>query len=67
MREEALERMRDALTELSEDHAEVIRLRSLEGLSVAEVGERMERSENAVRILYCRALKALRVVLDDSI
>jgi len=30
---------------------------------VSEVAERMDRSENAVRILYCRALKALKTAL----
>jgi DNA-directed RNA polymerase specialized sigma24 family protein len=32
----------------------------LEGRDVAEVAQSMGRTANAVRVLYCRALRALR-------
>jgi DNA-directed RNA polymerase specialized sigma24 family protein len=38
----------------------VLQLLRLEERELPEVAAIMERSENAVRILYCRALKALR-------
>lgn len=53
----------DALGRLSEDHREVIILRQLEGLSFSEVAERMERSTEAVKKLWVRALGSLRRTL----
>ena len=54
----------EAMEDLGEDHREVIRLRRFEEHSVAEIAELKGRSENAIRILYCRALKALRAAMD---
>lgn len=56
----------EALSELTPDYREVIRLRHLEGLSFAEVAARMERSSGAVRMLWLRALKQLRVGLSSQ-
>ena len=58
-RKERVDVVRRALEDLPDDYREVIRLRRLQELSSAEVARIMERSENAVRVLYCRALKAL--------
>jgi RNA polymerase sigma-70 factor, ECF subfamily len=55
----------DALAELSEDHREVIVLHHLEGLGWEEVAGRMDRTPNAVRMLWTRALKALRPLIDE--
>jgi len=63
MKTETFTRVHRALATLPEDHQRVIRLRYLEEREVSEVAERMDRSENAVRILYCRALKALKTAL----
>jgi len=60
MRNEMAVRVREALTRLAEPHQEVIRLRRFEERDVSEIAQRMGRSENAVRILYCRAIRALR-------
>jgi RNA polymerase sigma-70 factor (ECF subfamily) len=59
-RGERLERLEAALAGLSSDHAQVIRLARLEGLELREVARRMDRSEEAVKQLLSRALKALR-------
>lgn len=56
---EQVERLRSALDLLPPDYQEVIRLRRLQELDTPQVAEIMDRSENAVRVLYCRALKAL--------
>jgi RNA polymerase sigma factor (sigma-70 family) len=48
-----------ALDRLSDDYREVVLLTKIEGLSAREVGERMQRSENAVNLLLSRALKRL--------
>src|SRR5688572_6069595 len=58
-RKDRLELLEQALARLSEDHREVILLTKIEGLSAKEVGERMERSENAIHLLLSRALKRL--------
>ncbi len=50
----------DALAELPADYRDVIVLRHIEGLPFEEVGERMKRSSGAVRMLWLRALNALR-------
>ena len=59
-RNELAIKMRDALARLSEPHRQVIQLRRFEEAPVAAIAKRMDRSENAIRILYCRAIQALR-------
>jgi RNA polymerase sigma-70 factor (ECF subfamily) len=57
----------DALAQLSEDHREVIVLHHLEGLGWDEVAERMGRTVGAVRMLWTRALKQLRPLIDEPL
>lgn|GEM_PF-3268878 len=64
VRRELSEVVRDAVGRLADDHRTVVRLLKFEGRDVVEVAQIMERSENAVRILYCRALKELRAWMD---
>ena len=45
-----------ALDSVSEDHRQVLLLRFFEGLSAADAGRTMERSEGAIRKLTARAL-----------
>jgi len=54
-----LEYLRGALDELSVTHQEVIVLRELEGLSYAEIGDRMELSPSAVESTLFRARRRL--------
>jgi RNA polymerase sigma-70 factor (ECF subfamily) len=54
----------DALTRLPDDYRRILVLRHLDGLAFAEVAGRMGRTEGAARVLWTRALKALRVELD---
>ncbi len=58
-RTEQARRVKQAISTLPEDYRRVIQLRRIEHQEVKEVAALMERSENAVRTLYCRALKAL--------
>lgn len=51
--------VREAIAELPSDHAEVLRWIHREGLSLAEAGEKMQRSADAVRKLHARALASL--------
>ncbi|MEO0479782.1 MAG: RNA polymerase sigma factor [Planctomycetota bacterium] len=62
-RSEHRERVARALDQLNEEHRAVLLCRFFEGLSAAETGERMERSEGAVGNLTARALVALGRVL----
>ncbi len=55
---EGLERLAAAYGRLAPEHRRVIGLRQFEGLSAAEAGLRMGRSEVAVHSLYRRALEA---------
>jgi RNA polymerase sigma-70 factor (ECF subfamily) len=57
----------DALALLSEDHREVIVLHHLEGLGWDEVSRRMGRTVGAVRMLWARALKQLRPLIDEQL
>ncbi|MCB9914888.1 MAG: RNA polymerase sigma factor [Planctomycetes bacterium] len=64
-RAEDAERLAAAFERLSPDHRRVLGLRRLEGLSAAEAGRRLGRSEKAVHSLYRRALEAWGAALDD--
>jgi len=61
---EEVERVLRALEGLEEDQRRVIVLRKLEELSFAEIGERMQRSADACRMLLARALTALTLRLE---
>ncbi|MBL8822264.1 MAG: sigma-70 family RNA polymerase sigma factor [Planctomycetia bacterium] len=49
-----------AMERLPEDYAQVLRLRYIEGLSFDDVGLKMNRTANAVRKLWARAIEKLQ-------
>ena len=51
---------------IKDDYRQVIVLRNLEGLPFKEVAESMERSSGAVRMLWLRAIDALRDKFRES-
>lgn len=53
-------KLADKLAQLPADYREVVVLRNIEALPFEEVGLRMERSAGAARMLWLRALQALR-------
>jgi RNA polymerase sigma-70 factor, ECF subfamily len=57
----------DALAELGEDQREVIVLHHLQGLGWDDVARRMGRTPGAVRMLWTRALKQLRPLIDERL
>jgi RNA polymerase sigma-70 factor (ECF subfamily) len=57
----------DALAELTADYREVIVLRTLEGRGWDEVARAMGRSPDAVRVLWARALKKLRPLIETRL
>lgn len=62
--EEAL-RLAHALEQLSPPRREVVRGRLLDGLSFAQISERLGRPAGALRVLFLRAIRELRTLLDD--
>jgi len=65
-RSEAMAVLMSRLAQLPEDYRRVIQWRLIEGVSVAEVARRMERSEPAVHMLFHRALKQLRDLMGSA-
>ncbi|MEZ6134266.1 MAG: sigma-70 family RNA polymerase sigma factor [Pirellulaceae bacterium] len=55
--------LNDAMRGLSEDHQLVIQLRNFDQLSFEEVGQRIQRSADASRKLWSRAIQALQTKL----
>ncbi len=60
IKSELAHKLRKALANLSEPHRQVIQMRRFEEREVAEIAKLMDRTENAVRILYCRAIAELK-------
>jgi RNA polymerase sigma-70 factor (ECF subfamily) len=56
-----------AVGRLPEDYAQVITWRYREGLAFDEIAQRMNRSENAVRKLWFRAIERLQEEIDQSL
>ncbi len=63
-RRERVQQVVDALQHLNEDQREVVRLLRFEGRTTKEIAELKDCSENAVRIRYFRAMKALRKAMN---
>ena len=57
---EAVAELERAILRLPEDYRNVVTLRHLEGLSIAETAQRMQRSSGAVAMLTNRALECIR-------
>lgn len=64
IRTEAAVALVEALHELPETQAEAVRLRYMEGLPLADIVERMGKSDTAVAGLLKRGLKKLRTIID---
>ncbi len=66
IRAEAVMALLEAMHELPETQAEAIRLRYMEGLPLAEIVERLGKSDTAVAGLLKRGLKKLRTIIDTG-
>jgi RNA polymerase sigma-70 factor, ECF subfamily len=60
------ERLRAAVRRLTDEQAEVISLRFLEGYSILEVAEMMDKSEGSIKALQYRAVATLRNLLQHE-
>ena len=67
IRAEAVMALLEALHQLPETQAEAIRLRYMEGLPLAEIVERMGKSDTAVAGLLKRGLQKLRTIIKHDI
>jgi len=65
-RNEAMAIMNVQIARLPKDYRQVIRWRFIQGLPVAEVARRLQRSESAVHMLCHRALKKLQSLMGSS-
>ena len=61
---EETEALQAALARLSDEHRLVIRLRIWDDLPFAEIGKRLNRSEDAARKLWSRAVEKLQAELE---
>jgi RNA polymerase sigma-70 factor (ECF subfamily) len=59
--------VQDAMKRLSDDHRRVLLLRYREGLSFEEIGPLMERSANAARKLWLRAIEHMEAELERAL
>ncbi|MBI1851542.1 MAG: sigma-70 family RNA polymerase sigma factor [Planctomycetes bacterium] len=66
MRSECALLVRDAIAALPDGQADAVRLRYLEGLTIAETSQRLARSEAAVKALVSRGLEALARRISDT-
>lgn len=60
------ERVRAALRRLTEEQAEVLSLRFLEGYSIIEVALMMNKTEGAIKALQYRAVATMRLLLEHE-
>src|SRR5262249_34591429 len=63
---EQAQRLRQALERLTDDHRWVITLRYVEQCSFEEIGRRMQRTANAARLLWLRAIERVKHELRDA-
>jgi RNA polymerase sigma-70 factor (ECF subfamily) len=66
VRKEQLSRLAEALLRLPDDQRRAVELHHLQGLSLAETGQYLDRSREAVAGLVFRGLKALRAFLSEK-
>jgi RNA polymerase sigma-70 factor (ECF subfamily) len=65
-RAELAARLAIAVARLDEPHRRVIQMRRFEEMEVPEIAKALDRSENAVRVLYCRAIATLRETMKQE-
>ncbi len=65
-RKEALDKLEQALDELKPEYKQVVVLKRIEGLSHAEIAERLGKKTGAVRMLLARAMAALTIAYGEE-
>ena len=64
-RREEFDRLSKAIDTLKHEYREVIVLTKIQGLSHGEIGKRLSKSPDAVRMLCCRAMAALSCAFEN--
>ncbi len=62
---EQIQRVRTAVRTLTPDRQRLLALKYVEGLTNAEIGRRMGRTEGAVKVLHHRTLRQLQTALGE--
>lgn len=65
-RKEALDKLEQALDKLKPEYKQVVVLKKIEGLSHAEIAERLGKKEGAMRMLLARAMAALAIAYGED-
>jgi len=65
-KKEALDRLEKALDELKPQYKEIIVLKRIEGLSHAQIAEKLGKKTGAVRMLLARAMAALTIAYGED-
>ena len=65
-RKEDLDKLENAIDELKPEYRKVIVLAKIDGLSYKEIGQRLDKSTDAVGMLLSRAMVALTSVFEDD-
>jgi RNA polymerase sigma-70 factor (ECF subfamily) len=65
IREELRDRLRAALAKMAEPDREILVMRNLEHLSIAEIAAVLGISEGAVKVRHLRALRRLKALLEE--
>jgi RNA polymerase sigma-70 factor (ECF subfamily) len=65
-KKEALDKLEQALDKLKPEYKQVILLKRIEGLSHAEIAERLDKNTGAVRMLLSRAMAALTIAYGEN-
>ncbi|MFC1794481.1 sigma-70 family RNA polymerase sigma factor [Planctomycetota bacterium] len=63
-KKEELDKLERAIDELKPEHKEVLVLAKIEGLSYKEIGQRLDKSADAVGMLLSRAMVALTIAFE---
>jgi RNA polymerase sigma-70 factor (ECF subfamily) len=66
IREELRDRLRECLAKMGESDREVLVMRNLEHLSIAEIAAVLDISEGAVKVRHLRALRRLKTLLEQK-
>ncbi len=67
MQNERAQALHQALARLPDDYRQVLLLRYQEGRPVEDIAQQMNRSTNAVRLLWSRAIRRLREEMEGSL
>ncbi len=65
-RKEALDKLEQALDKLKPEYKQVVVLKRIEGLSHAEIAEKLGKNPGAVRMLLARAMAALTIAYGED-